>query len=217
MSHRKALHSFGLLAAAFVAVPAVWAQQPVVGGTLVVASPGPVTVELLADTTPASLDWYLPLSWKTGPRILDYSSSDGHVYSCKVGGNISCGYTAADFSGRVGKALAHPAPSGEPGWSNNAPGTRISSPALTAGTTVFLAASTYSEFDPAYGWTQRHLVRTGGAPGELLNELSPRNAVVFAGPGNTVRIGFTDSGSEPSANFLDYPIRIQVSNVRLGG
>jgi len=210
----KALKLYGLLAATLVAAPLAQAQQPMIGGTLQVAAPGPVTVQLLADETPASLDWYLPLAWKTGPRLLDYSSTDGSTYTCRAAGSTTtCGYTPADFSGRIGREEAAPAPSGKPGWSNNARGATISSPSLAAGTPVFIAASTFSTFDTAYGWTQRHLIRTGGVPGELAIEKNARQAVVFAGPGNSVLIGLTDSAAPLSTNFLDYPIRILVSNV----
>jgi hypothetical protein len=179
-----ALLAVGYLLMAMSAAPAQ-AQQPIVGGTLYTAMPGPVSMQLVADRTGSSLNWFLPLRWRTGPLDLDYESTLQQL-------------------GRTNS----------PAWSNNAPGTTLSSPALPARNVIIIGAHIFSDFNFSDPNPLNLLVHTGDMPVGFLTEQPIRAAVIFRGANQTVGIGFPiDHFSPVSSNFLDYPIRILLSNV----
>jgi hypothetical protein len=210
------LHVSVLLLASFMAVAPARAQQPPAGyGSLYVAAPGPVTMQLLADqSSPSAVNWNVHMVWLTGPGFYDYQFLGGAANGCS--GGVCSGSNGSPQSSRFGREMAGPNPSG---WSNNAPGTLLTSPNLGAGTTVGFMSQSISGFriePPGNSAADRFMMLTSGIPIQLTQDWAYRPAAIFAGQDNTARIGFNTSLSAPqSTNFLDYPIRILVGNVCL--
>jgi hypothetical protein len=196
MKLRNGLGFLELLVALFLAAGPVGAQQPIVGGHLFVASPGPVQTTFLG-ASPATLEsWVLVTGWSTGPGAFDYAEAQNPFFA-----NV-------------------PPPKGS-GDSNASSGSTHSTPALAANTLVFVLGDWHrlGIFDTVLNYERDH---TGLLP--LFKDFGRSahfaSAVVFPGPNNTAQIGIPPSTSlgisRPAftwTTILDFPIQILVSNV----
>jgi hypothetical protein len=183
MKLRYGLVFFELLVALFLVAGPVGAQQPIVGGTLYVAVPGQVQTTLLGRNVPISQGWLYITLWSTGPGPQDWASA--------------------------GDDWMYVPPPGGP--SNANIGRRLSpTPVLAADTVVYSRTIWFTNNDSPGAMTL-----TGQPqPKDFGNTRDPRYlAAVFPGPGNTAMIGFSLLGAPLPANFLDYPLRILISNV----
>ena len=175
-------------------------QQPIIGGNLISAQPGPVLVQLLAANVPAPLTWEMPIRWYVAGSVTETRSTGGDIGSPLV--------PFGSFGSFPGQQSV---------------GNTISTPSLPASTFVVLAARIVTPGTPQALFNDERTLysHTGTLARPFFS--TPSGAVpaaVFAGPNNTVRVGFTfDEGffSNPafsfSPRFLDYPIRVVVSNV----
>ena len=185
-------------------------QAQIIGGTLYTAMPGPVSMQMVEDRTGLAFNWFLPLRWRTGPLDNDYAESIGERSVCSSNG---CTSPPRDLTQQLGRINA-----GQFGnssaWSNNLPGTTISSPALSANNVVIIGTHIFSNFDFNDPNPLNLLAHTGDMPVGFLTTQPARFAAMFPGPNHTVGIGFPmDHFAPMSSNFLDYSIRIIVSNV----
>jgi hypothetical protein len=182
------------------------AQAQIIGGTLYTAMPGTFSISLVEDRAGASLNWYLPIRWRTGPGDQDYAAPGDSRMICTASG--SCTSTTADLTQRLGRTNS-------PAWSNNSPGTTLTSPILPANNVVIIGAHVFSDFNPdPHANVLNILGYTGDIPVGFLTLQPARFAAIFPGPNHTVGIGFPmDHFAPMSSNFLDYSIRIIVSNV----
>jgi hypothetical protein len=196
----------GALAALAVAAGPVHADPAVIGGTLLVAQPGPVTMQLVRNGMPSGVHWELPIVWSTGAGPASYGTTR------------AAGPDPFPSGGTLGQNGGGQPPA-------TGVGTTVASPALAAGTPLIFGATF---FVVPVNPVQLH--QTGMLPGQEKTFGMPQfdRAAVVAGPGNTAWIGFGERlgtldrslgavsfAQPPSLNFLDYPIQILVSNVCL--
>jgi hypothetical protein len=142
---------------------------PIVGGRLISALPGPVTITALTPPDSAFL------AWSTGSGAGDWTDATTRlsdlppIYSTswlQQGTHV--------FSGRL-----YPGPTG---------------------------------YQMVHTGTDKHLLIDVVPSGQVVS--AHAFAAVFPGPGNTVNVGFLTSPTSPLfSNFLDYPIRVLISNV----
>jgi hypothetical protein len=211
----KLLHFSALLLLSFLAVASARAQQPIAGGTLYSAAPGPVTMELLAGKMPDTYrgSWSLEIAWPTGPGYDQYAVSRTTRHDP--------GYEGIPTGGMFGTF--------QPFFANVTPGAKVSTPPLGAGTSVFFPANmlgcvrcdqayqpgSYSIYQDVYAGMPApgyYFQPNPLPPGWAARNLQP--AAVFPGENNTARIGYAvPAGGPLSSNFLDYPVRILVGNI----
>jgi hypothetical protein len=183
MTFFRLIKMAGLVAGMLLAAVSARAQQPIIGGALFVASPGTVNMTFHGSNTP-------PTVLMPGVGMVPFN------WHLTVGWSTGSG--PIDLAWRA-KGFTFPVVDG---FSSVPRDSVLSTPDLTAGTLVFAqAAIVCCEGDIVTGLPGKNTVGRNTI------------AAVFPGPGNTARIGFPAPNRTQFSNFLDYPLRVLISNV----
>lgn len=168
-------------------------SSPIIGGTLYVAQPGPVSMSIQGLDAPSSFSWLIQMGWSTGPGAGDFATATQDI--------LTTGHSGV-LSGQ-GNTLSLTSDS------------MVSSSSLAAGTAVFLWNNASTCMGAACSSPES--VRTGLPPAkEIFFGGFPLFATAAIQPGldGTAQVGFPLSGaSNPLADILDYPVRVLLSNV----